>query len=110
MTMANNSTTNGSRKKKTSHTKEEETRGKASKRCKTVSKTGNDDSIDAEEMEKNNIPWYRAAFTNCDEEYDEYMRTEWGFEKVRRLSFLSFIQILLVLSNKKEFFFCVKHG
>jgi hypothetical protein len=29
-------------------------------------------------------PWY-AQFTNGDTEYDEYMKTEWGFEKVSRV-------------------------
>jgi len=30
----------------------------------------------------NVIPWYHM-FTNGDEEYDQYMATEWGFEKVK---------------------------
>ena len=32
----------------------------------------------------NQLPWYRV-FTKGDEEYDTYMATEWGFEKVHDL-------------------------
>jgi hypothetical protein len=32
-------------------------------------------------------PWYRM-FTKGDEEYDQYMATEWGFEKVGHVLYL----------------------
>jgi hypothetical protein len=45
---------------------------------KKTSKKESSSPIDDDE----NRPWYRKAFTKGDDEYDRYMGTEWGFEKV----------------------------
>jgi hypothetical protein len=39
-------------------------------------------------------PWYKK-FTKGDEEYDTYMATEWGFEKVRSIYCIVMYYILL---------------
>ena len=54
---------------------------------KSKKKTPKKDQSNLEETETaTHDPWYRV-FTKGDEEYDRYMATEWGFEKVQLLQF-----------------------
>ena len=51
--------------------------------CNKQNQNQNDEQKE-ELKEEEEVPWYRILFTRGDEEYDRYMRTEWGFEKVSK--------------------------
>lgn len=56
-------------------------KGKQSKTSTTTDKKNREESL----LVPIEGPWYRI-FTKGDEEYDRYMATEWGFEKVKKIS------------------------
>ena len=51
--------------------------------CNKQNQDQNDEQKE-ELKEEEEVPWYRILFTRGDEEYDRYMRTEWGFVKVSK--------------------------
>ena len=52
--------------------------------CNKKNQNQNDEQKEELKEEEEEVPWYRILFTRGDEEYDRYMRTEWGFEKVSK--------------------------